>query len=330
MTASPETIWLESCLAPLAEHLARADVTDVYINRPGELWLEALGGSIERHEAPHLTNILLGRLARQVAAVSAQGINREHPILSAALPTGERIQIVIPPATRGDISIAIRRQAVSEMRLEDYEKQGAVGETPIVIDQGPISKKRLPSPPTTSVTDALRQAVLAKKNILISGGTSTGKTTFLNALLAEVPETERLIMIEDTPELHIRHPNAVGLLASRSALGEASVTADDLLISALRMRPDRIILGEIRGREAGTFLRAVNTGHPGSLTTIHADSPLRAIDQLGLLVLQSGLRMEWDHVIAYVRRSLDMIVQLKRTAEGRSVHQLLLLEQDSD
>ena len=127
----------------------------------------------------------------------------------------------------------------------------------------------------------------ARRNILVSGGTSTGKTTFLNSLLAEVPREELLILIEDTPELQLEHENAVGLIAARGELGEAHVSAEDLLIAALRMRPDRIILGELRGTEAFTFLRAVNTGHPGSMTTIHADTPQRAIEQLSPLVLQA-------------------------------------------
>ena len=172
----------------------------------------------------------------------------------------------------------------------------------------------------------LREAVRGRRNILVSGGTSTGKTTFLNALLKEVPLHERLILIEDTPELQIAHENAVGLITARSKLGEADVSAEDLLIAALRMRPDRIILGEIRGHEAGTFLRAVNTGHPGSLTTIHADSPVRAIDQLALLVLQTGIRMGWEDVVTYVKRSLDLIVQLKRGPQGREISQILRID----
>ena len=168
---------------------------------------------------------------------------------------------------------------------------------------------------------------MSRRNILISGGTSTGKSTFLNALLSEVPTRERLILIEDTSELRIAHENEVGLLSARSALGEAAVTTDDRLIASLRMRPDRIILGEIRGAEAGTFLRAVNTGHPGSLSTIHADSPARAIEQLALLVLQTGIRMRWEDVVTYVRRSLDIIVQLKRGANGREIETIMITRQ---
>ena len=137
----------------------------------------------------------------------------------------------------------------------------------------------------------LRQAVRLRKNIIVSGGTSTGKTTFLNALVKEIPLGERLIMIEDTPEIRLEHPNAVGLVAARGTLGEARVNVEDLLQASLRMRPDRILLGELRGPEAYSFLRAVNSGHPGSITTVHADSPRAAVDQIALMVMQAGANL---------------------------------------
>ena len=167
-------------------------------------------------------------------------------------------------------------------------------------------------------------AVRARRNILVSGGTSTGKTTFLNALIREIPAGERLILIEDTPELQLAHANAVGLLAARSALGAAQVGADDLLAASLRMRPDRIILGELRGLEAYTFLRAVNTGHPGSMTTIHADSADRAIEQLALLVLQGGTRLGREDVHHYVRSTIDVFVHLNRSGGRRHVGEVAL------
>ena len=163
-----------------------------------------------------------------------------------------------------------------------------------------------------------------RRNIIVSGGTSSGKTTFLNALLAEIPAEERLLTIEDTEELRIPHANSVGLIAARGKLAEAEVSTEDLLIAALRMRPDRIILGELRGQEAFTFLRAVNTGHPGSMTTIHADTPQRAIEQLALLVLQAGSRLSRDDVRHYVRESIDVFVQLERRAGKRRVSQVMI------
>ncbi|MDQ4086539.1 MAG: Flp pilus assembly complex ATPase component TadA, partial [Pseudomonadota bacterium] len=170
----------------------------------------------------------------------------------------------------------------------------------------------------------LAAAVRARKNILISGGTSTGKTTFLNALIREIPIEERLILVEDTPEVHVRHPNAVGLLAVRGELGEARVTANDLISASLRMRPDRIILGELRGEEAFAFLRAVNTGHPGSMTTVHADSPQRAIEQIVLLALQAGTQLNRDDVRHYVASTVDIFVQLARVGGRRQVAEVVL------
>ncbi|WP_423141125.1 P-type DNA transfer ATPase VirB11 [Parablastomonas sp. CN1-191] len=307
-----EPWYLSSFLEPIARFLAMPNVTDIYINRPGEVWTEALGGKIERHELPSLNEAGIARLARQIAASSAQGINREHPLLGATLPDGSRVQVVAPPATRGGHVLAIRRHVSRSLALDGFEVASEIN-TSSSLDSGTFKPIDL-----DGAKAKLRDAVINRRNILISGGTSTGKTTFLNALLREVPTDERLILIEDTPELELQHQNAVGLLAARSTLGEADVCADDLLIAALRMRPDRIILGELRGSEAFTFLRAVNTGHPGSMTTIHADTPARAVDQLALLVLQTGSKLSWDDVRRYVEASIDVFVQLGRL-HGRRV-----------
>jgi type IV secretion system protein VirB11 len=325
ITAAARNVYLDSYLAPLAKWLAVKNVTDIYINRPGEIWLETLGNKPERISAPDLTPEMLARLVRQIAALSAQGVNREHPLLAASLPTGERVQAVIPPATRGEIAITIRKHVAVGVDLESYRTDNAAANTSVAYSSKlPSQREELAQ--GGDVLDLLRDAVRQRRNILISGGTSSGKTTFVNALLKEIPDDERLILIEDTPELQLVHDNAVGLVTARGALGEADVTADDLLIASLRMRPDRIILGEIRGSEAVTFLRAVNTGHPGSMSTIHADSPSRAIDQLALLVLQTGTRMAWDDVVKYVRSSLDIIVQLRRHNGRREIESALIID----
>lgn len=321
MTAEP--IYLRSFLSPLVDVLARPDVTDVYINRPGELWIETLAGVTERQDAPTVDAVRLERLARQIASLSSQGISREHPILSASLPDGARIQIVAPPATRGTIGIAIRKHVTQGLTLDDYVATGAFFETR-KRDDGEVRAKLATLLEAQDFAGLLRTAVCARRNILVSGGTSTGKTTFLNSLLAEIPKTERIVLIEDTPELKIPQPNSLGLLAARSALGEASVTAEDLLTASLRMRPDRIILGELRGAEAFSFLRAVNTGHPGSMTTIHADSPAGAVEQLALLVLQSGARLTHADVVRYVRNTIDVFVQLDRSGGRRFVSEVAL------
>lgn len=312
--------YIDAYLSPLLPVLARPDVTDIYINRPGELWIETLGGKTERHDASELTEEHLWRLARQIAAAAHQGISREHPLLSATLPDGSRIQIVAPPATRGGLAIAIRKHVVADLRLSDYAASGAFAETSVGSEGRSIAAPA----PGTGLETWLADAVRARRNILVSGGTSTGKTTFLNALIKEIAPHERLILIEDTPELRVDHANALGLVAVRGELGEASLTQEDLLQASLRMRPDRIILGELRGTEAFTFLRAVNTGHPGSLSTIHADSPEGAIEQLALLVLQSGTQLRREDVVSYVLGVIDVFVQLERVQGRRVVSRVLV------
>ena len=313
-------VYLSQALAPFAPFLSRDDVTDIYVNRPHEIWLETLGGAIERHDAPNLEAKLLDRLASQVASFSHQGINREHPLLSATLPGGERIQFASPPATRGALAVAIRKHQSADLSLDDYGTAGAFAALREKAEEPNVELAHLYS--KGDYSGLLKRAVSLRRNILVSGGTSTGKTTFLNALIREIDRDERLILIEDTPELVMRHANAVGLIAARSALGEAVVSMEDLLNASLRMRPDRIILGELRGHEAFTFLRAVNTGHPGSMTTVHADSPERAIEQIALLVLQAGTQLSRENVVHYVRSSIDVFVQLTRRGGRRSVAEI--------
>jgi type IV secretion system protein VirB11 len=324
--AAEPGVYLRSYLAPLTGMLARPDVTDIYVNRPREIWVETTGGEIERHEAPALDEATLARLSRQIAALSHQGISREHPLLAATLPDGARIQVVAPPATRGPLALAIRKHVSPELQLSDYVASGAFSETRARegFDRSQNDRALAEMLAAGELDRMLAAAVKARKNILVSGGTSTGKTTFLNALLREVPPEERLILIEDTPELFVRHDNHVGLVAARSALGEAQVETDDLVAAALRMRPDRIILGELRGREAYSFLRAVNTGHPGSMTTVHADSPERAVEQIVLLVLQGGSQLSRDDVRHYVSQTIDVFVQLTRSGGRRRVAEVVL------
>lgn len=315
--------YLDSFLAPLAPYLARKDVTDIWINRPQEVWVESLGGGLERAIETALDAKLLERLAKQIAARSSQGISRAQPLLAATLPDGSRVQIAAPPATREGHAFAIRRHVSANLSLADWEERDAFA----TLEEGGSAfaeERTFRSLSGGEAAAALREAARSRKNILVSGGTSTGKTTFLNSLLAEIPRDERLIMIEDTAELHVVHENAVGLIAARGELSEAEISAEDLLIAALRMRPDRIILGELRGVEAFTFLRAVNTGHPGSMTTIHADTPQRAIEQLALLVLQAGSKLSREDVRHYVRESVDVFVQLERRAGVRRVSEVLV------
>lgn len=318
-------VYLSAYLAPLSPWLSRPDVTDVLINRPGEVWVETTGGGITREPADELTETALQRLARQIAAASHQGVNREQPLLSATLPDGSRVQVVSPPATRGGLALAVRKHLISDMSVGDLARDGLF-DTAARTDASREKEADAELEALLAAGDTgtfLKTAVQRRKTIVISGGTGSGKTTLLNALVKEIDRSERLVVIEDAPEVRLDHPNSVGLVAVRGELGEAKVDADALLAASLRLRPDRILLGELRGKEAFAFLRAVNSGHPGSLTTIHADSPAGALDQIALLALTSGVDLGWDKVQTYVGRVIDIVVQLDRLDGARRVTEVL-------
>jgi type IV secretion system protein VirB11 len=313
--------FLEAYLEPFRAWLAQPDVTELLVNKPGEVWIEQQG-AMTCHKAPKVDDSLLQRLAEQVARVSNQGISRERPLLAAMLPNGARVQFVAPTATRAHWALAIRRHCLLDLPLDAYAS-------------GPLQPvERAPRvSPEEDPIGFLRQAVSDRKTILISGGTSTGKTTFLNALLREVSPEERVIVVEDTAEVQLHGPNDLGLIAVKGELGEALINTDDLLQAALRLRPDRIVLGELRGKEAVSFLRAVNTGHPGSFSTIHANSTSGALEQLALMVMQSGLGLSRSETIDYARSVVDVVVQLGREGAQRkivAIEQLAPPEQATD
>ena len=301
------SVYLEAYLKPFAEWLERDTVTEILVNKPGEIWVEdAAAGGMQKIVRPDIDDRLIQRLAEQVARVSHQGINREHPLLGATLPDGARVQFCGPPAARKHWAMAIRRHRRLDLPLDAYDT-GPL--TP--AEQGPM-----PDPQAEPVA-FLREAIRQRRTILVSGGTSTGKTTFLNAMLGEIPKQERVVLVEDTPELKLPSQNGVGLVAVKGELGEAKVTANELLQAALRLRPDRIVLGELRGQESVSFLRAINTGHPGSFSTIHANSLRGALEQLSLMVMQTGIGLTRSDTIAYAASVIDVVVQLSRDSSGK-------------
>ncbi|HET8613338.1 MAG TPA: P-type DNA transfer ATPase VirB11 [Sphingomonas sp.] len=318
-------VYLHSFLSPLDPWLAREDVTDILVNRPGEIWIETRGGAIERIEVAALSEAVLARLARQIAGSAHQGINRAEPLLSASLPDGARVQVIAPPATRGGHALAIRKHAIADLSLARLaaDRLFAPAENRHAAEEHALEAALA----ADDHAAALALAVKLRKTIVVSGGTSSGKTTLVNALIKEIDAPERLILIEDTPELRLVHENALGLIAVRGALGEARVDAEMLLQAALRMRPDRILLGELRGAETFAFLRAVNTGHPGSITTVHADSAAGALDQIVMMALLANANLEWTAVERYTRRVIDLIVHLERRGGERRVTEIMRLSE---
>ena len=325
--------YLSASLARLAPWMGQGDVSsneigdpvvEVMVNRPGEVWVECQSGATRRYDAPDLDEAFLALFARQVAAYNDRTVSETHPLLSGTLPGGERVQIVRPPAAPGGHAFAIRRATLRHLTLRDYARTGAFEGT-LAATRVSVSDdvERLRALHAGGDTEAfLRAAVAGRQNIVISGGTSTGKTTFLNALLAEVGEGERIVTLEDTRELELLQPNGLHLVAARAADGIARVGLGELLEAALRLRPDRLIMGELRGAEAYVFLRAANTGHPGSLTTVHANSPQGAVEQIALMALQAGLGLGAADIRTYVRTQVDVIVQLERRDHVRRVSEV--------
>lgn len=306
------TVFLDRALAPIRPWLDDGEVVEICANGPGAVWVERFGeAAMERHAVPALTETAIRHLAERVAAQSGQSVNEEHPLLSAALPTGERFQGVLPPATTGGGAFAIRKQVIKEMRLDDYRRLGSFDAVDFAAEGGlsEVDRELCAHLEAGQIEAFIRLAVANRYSILLSGGTSSGKTTFLNAILKEVPREERVITIEDTREVNPHQENHLALVASKGDQGEARVGVETLLQASMRLRPDRIFLGEIRGAEAYSFLRAVNTGHPGSITTVHADSPAGAFEQIALMVMQAGLGLKREEIVTYIRAVLPIVIQ---------------------
>jgi type IV secretion system protein VirB11 len=304
-------------LKPLRPHLEPADVTELVINRPGEIGVERAGGWAWRTE-PALNARWLETLARAAAAFTTQDVGGETPICSTVLPDGERCQIVLPPAA-GTTSITLRKPSARTLTLDDFEAGGLFDGVKLASPDLSATEEEL-----LELRDAgqwkafLRRAVETRQNILISGPTGSGKTTLAKGLIHLIPREERLLTIEDTRELEVPHRNVVHLLYSKDGQGLARISPKQLLESALRMRPDRILLQELRDGTAFFYLRNVNSGHPGSITTIHADSAALAFEQLTLLVRESegGRDLPREDIRELLHLLVDVVVQMKK-ADGR-------------
>ncbi|WP_455918591.1 P-type DNA transfer ATPase VirB11 [Ensifer canadensis] len=319
MTGTCDAPVVRQLLQPIAGLLQNPTLYEVVINRPGEVLTEGSAGW-SRFDVAELTFDRLMRLARAVASHSHQAIDEARPILSANLPDDERIQIVIPPATtKGTVSITIRKPSSVSLSLGGLDAAGLFTVTAAAGDRADSPDTRLSKLYKAGNYAAfLEQSVVARKNIIISGATGSGKTTLSKALIQHIPSFERIITIEDTAELVIPQPNHVRLFYSKGEQGLAKIGPKELLESSLRMRPDRVLLQELRDGTAFYYIRNINSGHPGSITTVHADSAALAFEQLTLLVKESdgGQDLARDDIRDLLKMLVDIVVQCKRV-EGK-------------
>jgi type IV secretion system protein VirB11 len=313
-------------LTALKPLLADPEVTELCINRPHEAYVETRGGW-RCQPLPQADFDWCLRFAKLVANSTQQRIDASAPLLSASLPGGERVQIVLPPATTaGCVAIAIRRPADEVWSIEELERRGIFRRTRRTTQRLDETEKELLGWLMAGDYPAfMRLAVRSRKNILVSGPTGSGKTTWTKALIREIPPHERLITIEDAKELVLdRHPNHVRLFYSKDDQGMARVTPKQLLECCLRMKPDRILLAELRAEEAFDYLRNVNSGHPGSITSIHAASADLAFEQLVLLVKQNpgGRDLARNDIKSLLYLLIDVVIQFGVESHERFIKEI--------
>jgi type IV secretion system protein VirB11 len=316
--------YAEANLSPLRDLLVSDDVNEVVINPDGRIWVERAGAAHMTPIDAELPQASIRTLGSNLAGETGARLGETQPVVSGRVVVfGEtmRVQIVVPPAIEAGVSLSIRKYV---SRVLDVEELRFLDDRPIDVDEA--RRERLAAIAALAergdLAALLRRAVDARLNVLISGGTSSGKTTLARAMLGLVDPAERIVTIEDAIELHPPHANHVALVADRRPGSPRSPA--ELLVGALRMRPDRLILGEVRGEEALGFLEAINTGHPGSISTIHADSPALALDRLALMVMRTGLRMTRRDVVDYAAQTIDLIIQVGKRDGRRGVLQVQL------
>ncbi|WP_064697177.1 P-type DNA transfer ATPase VirB11 [Rhizobium aegyptiacum] len=332
-TASNPYYFLDRALEPIRDFLNDPRVVEIAVNRPGHVYVERLGADhMEHHEIAELTADEIQNIGERVAGVTSQFISRSKPILSAALPTGERIQIVLPPAAPEGGSLSIRKQVVNNFTLEEYRDNGSLEKVSVAVGGlSDIDRELIAHLRENRIYDFIHTAITKRVSILISGGTSSGKTTFLNACLKSIDPHERILTLEDTRELFPPQANKVHLIASKGDQGTADVTIQSLLEASLRMRPDRLFVGEIRGAEAFSFLRAINTGHPGSMSTVHADTPMGAYEQLAMMMQQAGMSSGYSKhdLMSYIQMVIPIVIQLRRDGGKRGVSEIFFARDES-
>jgi pilus assembly protein CpaF len=282
-------------LGPLEDLLADPTVEEVMVNGPGQVYIER-GGRIEAVDAAFADEEELRNAIERILAPLGRRIDELSPMVDARLADGSRVNAVIPPLAIDGPALSIRRFGATRPGPRE------------LVELGTLTEDQL---------ELLEQAVGERRSVLVSGGTGSGKTTMLNALSGFVGPGERLVTIEDAAELRLQRRHVVRLESRPAGVeGRGEVTIRDLLRNALRMRPDRIVIGEVRGAEALDLLTALNTGHRGALSTVHANSPADALARLETLALMAGLGLPHEAIATQVRRGIDLVVHLERLPDG--------------
>lgn len=293
-------------MGPLVRYYDDPDISEIMINGPDEIFIDGKNG-IEKSDITMRDDAALRGLARVILQYSGKRLSPHDLSLEARMPNRSRVHIVQDPASRAGITMAIRQFARVPLGVEDLIKSGSL---------------------TKEAVDYLRKQVLDHKNLIISGGTGTGKTTLLGVLARMMDPKERIITIEDVAELDLGLPHVVTLEAQMpDAKGRGGITIRELFRATLRMRPDRILVGECRGGEALDMIQAMNSGHAGSLSTVHADDPARAMSRLETLCLMSDIEVPLIAVRRQIMEAIDMIVQVQRIGGKRLVVEIARVEE---
>jgi pilus assembly protein CpaF len=280
---------------PLERLLADDSVTEIMVNGPHDIWIER-GGKLFQTTVKFQDESHLRRILNKIVAQVGRRIDESSPMVDARLPDGSRINAIIPPLSLSGPLMTVRKFSRNRLKFEDMIRLGTL---------------------TTETMEFLERCVQAKLNILISGGTGSGKTTLLNVLSEAIPDTDRIVTIEDSAELSLNQRHTLRLESRPPNIeGEGEVAIRELVRNSLRMRPDRIIIGEVRGAEALDMLQAMNTGHEGSLTTVHANSSRDALSRIETMVMMSGFDLPLRAVRQQISSALDLIVQLERLDDG--------------
>ena len=282
-------------LGPLEPLLADPSVCDILVNSPQNIYVER-HGKLERSEVTFKDNEHLMRVIERIVSSVGRRIDESSPMVDARLKDGSRVNAIIPPLSLDGPVMSIRRFGADPLRIDKLIEYGAL---------------------TREIADMFQMCVHARLNVLISGGTGSGKTTLLNALSAYIPEEQRIVTIEDSAELQLQQPHVVRLETRPPNIeGKGEVTQRDLVRNALRMRPDRIVIGEVRGGEAIDMLQAMNTGHDGSLTTIHANTPRDALTRIETMIQMTGMHLSEKAMRSQIASAIDLVIQGARLSDG--------------